>query len=114
MEIELTILIDLDSDYVNGGSPWTFFAWPSSAADKNGLPVDQEARQYLAAVQRTGVPIGIWRNSPAEGTNYAGVVRESIQHLNQALAELTQFGDSYASDLCERLFEVEPPEKDSQ
>ena len=59
---------------------------------------------YIAAVQSTGVPIGIWFNGPADDTGYAAVTRENISRLNDAIASLTQFPDSYAAELSERLF----------
>jgi len=68
------------------------------------FPFFVEAQRYIAAVQSTGVPIGIWFNGPADDTGYAAVTRENISRLNDAIAGLTQFPDSYAAELSERLF----------
>ena len=102
--IDLDALIDLNSLDSNSACHWTFFAFPLSTLNKHGLPSDAEAQRYIAAVQSTGVPIGIWFNGPADDTGYAAVTRENISRLNDAIVGLTQFPDSYAADLCERLF----------
>ncbi len=102
--VDLDALVDLDSLNSDGACHWTFFAFPLSILNEHGLPSDAEAQQYIAAVQATGVPIGIWLNGPADDTGYAAVTRENISRLNDAIVGLTQFPDSYAADLCERLF----------
>lgn len=102
--IDLDALVDLDSLAVNGVCHWTFFAFPLSTLDEHGLPCSQEAQRYIAAVQSTGVPIGIWLNGIADDTGYAAVTHENIPRLKDAIAGLTQFPDSYAAGLCERLF----------
>ena len=102
--IDLDALVDLDSLAVDGACHWTFFAFPLSTLDEHGLPSDPEAQRYIAAVQSTGVSIGIWLNGTADDTGYAAVTHENIPQLNDAIAGLTQFPDSYAADLCERLF----------
>ncbi|PHQ36114.1 hypothetical protein [Rhodopirellula bahusiensis] len=102
--IDLDTLVDLDSLAVDGVCHWTFFAFPLSTLDEHGLPSDPEAQRYIAAVQSTGVPIGIWLNGIADDTGYAAVTHENTSELNNAIAGLTQFPDSYAADLCERLF----------
>lgn len=102
--IDLDALVDLDSLAVDGVCHWTFFAFPLSTLDKHGLPSDEEAQQYIAAVQSTGVPIGIWLNGIADDIGYAAVTREDKSRLNDAIAGLAQYSESYAADLCERLF----------
>ncbi len=102
--IDLDALVDLDSLAVNGAGHYTFFAFPVSTLNEHGLPSNPDAQQYIAAVQSTGVPVGIWLNSPVNETGYAAVTRESISRLNDVIGRLTQFSDSYAADLCEKLF----------
>lgn len=102
--IELANLVNLDVSAAEGACHWTFFAFPTSTLDEYGLPSDLEAQQYIAAVQSTGVPIGIWLHSAVDDTGYAAVTHENISRLNDAIAGLTQFPDSYAADLSERLF----------
>ena len=102
--IDLDALVDLDSLDVDGVCHWTFFAFPLSTLDEHGLPSDSEAQRYIAAVQSTGVPIGIWLNGIADDTGYAAVTRNHISQLNDAIAGLPQFSDSYAAELCEQLF----------
>lgn len=102
--IDLDALIDLDSIAAEGACHWTFFAFPISTLDEHGLPSDADAQRYIAAVQSTGVPIGIWLNSPVGDTGFAAVTHENISQVNEAIAGLAQFPDSYAADLCEKLF----------
>ena len=102
--IDLDSLVDLDSLAGEGACHWTFFGFPRSMLDEYGLPSDLDAQRYIAAVQSTGVPIGIWHNSPVDDTVYAAVTNDHILQLNDAIAGLTQFPDSYAADLCDRLF----------
>ena len=102
--INLSALVDLDSLAADGASHYTFFAFPISTLDEHGLPTDSDAQHYIAAVQSTGVPIGIWLNTPVNGTGYAAVAHDSISQLHDAIAGLTEFPESYAADLCEKLF----------
>ncbi|QDV27568.1 hypothetical protein [Aureliella helgolandensis] len=102
--IDLNALVDLDSLAADGAGHYTFFAFPISTLDAHGLPSDPDAQRYIAAVQSAGVPIGIWLNSPVDDTGYAAVMHENISQLHDVVAGLTQFPDSYAADLCERLF----------
>ena len=102
--IDLDALVDLDSLAADGASHYTFFAFPRSTQNEHGLPSDPEAQRYIAVVQSTGVPIGIWCNSPVDDTVYAAVTRDNISQLHDAIAGLTEFPDSYAADLCEKLF----------
>ena len=96
--------IDLDSLAVDGAGHYTFFAFPISTVNQHGLPSDPDAQRYIAAVQSVGVPIGIWLNSPIDDTGYAAVTHDNIPRLHDAITSLTQFSDSYASDLCDKLF----------
>ena len=102
--IDLDSLVDLDSFEISGGGYYTFFAFPISTLSEHGLPTDLEAQQYIAAVQAAGVPVGIWLNTPTEDTGYAAVTHENIPRLKNVITNLTQFSESYAADLCERLF----------
>jgi hypothetical protein len=102
--IDLDALIDLDPLYTSGGCPYTFFAFPSSTLTEHGIPADPDAQRYIAAVQSSGIPVGIWSDTPVDGTAYVGVTHEMIPLLHRAIEGLTKFHDSFAADLCERLF----------
>ena len=102
--IDLDALIDLDSLYTSGARHWTFLAFPTSSVNEHGVPADPDAQRYIAAVQSAGIPVGIWRDTPADGTAYAAVTHETIPQLHNAIEKLTQFPDSFAADLSERLF----------
>ena len=102
--IDLYSLVDLDSLATAGASHYTFFAFPRSTQNEHGLPSDPDAQRYIAAVQSTGVPIGIWHNSPVHDTVYAAVAHDNISQLHDAIAGLTEFPESYAADLYDKLF----------
>ena len=102
--IDIDLLVDLDSLADRGASHWTFLAFPASSMTDHGVPADFDAQQYIAAVQSAGVPVGIWCNSPVDGTAYAAVSYDAIPKLHAAIKTLTQFTDSFAADLSERLF----------
>ena len=102
--IDIDLLVDLDSLADRGASHWTFLAFPASTVTDHGVPADSDAQQYIAAVQSAGVPVGIWCNSPVDGTAYAAVSHDTIPKLLATIKTLTQFTDSFAADLSERLF----------
>ena len=100
--IDLDSLIDLTSE-----DPYTFLAFPVSSVNEHGVPADIDAQRYIAAVQAAGVPVGIWVVTPVEGTAYAAVGKGSIPLLHRATAQLVEqgeFPESFAADVCERLF----------
>lgn len=102
--IDLDALVDLDALAAEGACHWTFLAFPTSTVNEHGIPTDLDAQRYIAAVQSAGVPVGIWRNTPVDGTAYAAVTHVTIPQLFNAIETLTQFHDSFAADLSERLF----------
>ncbi|WP_372717625.1 hypothetical protein [Novipirellula sp.] len=102
--IDLDALIDLDSLVANGACHWTFLAFPTSTVNEQGVPSDPDAQRYIAAVQSSGVPVGIWCNSPVDGTAYAAVTHDVIPLLHRAIKGLNQFQASFAANLSERLF----------
>ena len=102
--INLGLLVDLDSLAADGASHWTFLAFPARTVNEHGVPADSDAQRYIAAIQSTGVPVGIWRNSPVTGTAYAAVTQDVISQLHTAIGSLAEFPDSFAEALCERLF----------
>jgi hypothetical protein len=102
--IDLDALIDLDSLDTSVACHWTFLAFPNSSVNEHGVPADADAQRYIAAVQSAGVPVGIWRDTPVDGTAYAAVTHETIPQLHNAIEKLSQFSDSFAADLSERLF----------
>ena len=95
--IDLDALIDLDSLYTSGACHWTFLAFPTSSVNEHGIPADPDAQRYIAAVQSAGVPVGIWRDTPVDGTAYAAVTHETIPQLHNAIEKLSQFPDSFAA-----------------
>ncbi len=102
--IDLNALVDLDSLAASGATHWTFLAFPTHTVNEHGVTSDPDAQRYIAAVQSAGVPVGIWCNSPVDGTAYAAVTHDTIPQLHAAIENLNQFNDSYAADLSERLF----------
>ena len=102
--IDLETLVDLDSLADRGASHWTFLAFPTHTVNDHGVPTDRDAQRYIAAVQSAGVPVGIWCNSPVDGTAYAAVAHDTIPQLHAAIENLSQFPNTFAADLSERLF----------
>ena len=102
--INLETLVDLDSLVDRIASHWTFLAFPSHSINEHGVPANNDAQRYIAAIQSAGVPVGIWRNSPVDGTAYAAVARDTIPQLHAAIDNLSQFPETFAADWSERLF----------
>jgi len=93
----------------SGRCPWTFFAFPRSLADQDGLPRDPDARGLLAAVRDLGVPVAVWANAATPSTVYYACPYESRDALDDALVTLAAQGrweSGSVSQLSERLFEV--------
>ena len=88
--IDINELIDLDSLTPSKAGHYTFFAFPLSTMNKDGLPSDPDAQRYIAAIQTKGVPVGICLNSPTDNTGYAAVTHDNIDKLNDAIAGLTR------------------------
>jgi hypothetical protein len=103
--IDIDALVDLDSLASDGTCHWTFLAFPLDTIEEHGVPADSEAQSYIAAIQSTGVSIGIWCNSPTDGVAYAAVERDTIPRLHTAIENLTQFSETFATDLSDRLFQ---------
>ncbi len=103
--IDLHALVDLDSLHANGAMHWTFFAFPACTVNEHGVPPDADAQRYIAAVQSAGVPVGIWLNSPIDGTGFAAVTGENISLVQDTLARLKQqFPIDCVTQLIDRLF----------
>jgi hypothetical protein len=111
--IDLDQLFDPQPLYERGECPYSFFAFPLSIANQHGVPNDQQAQEYIAAVQADGVPVGIWLATPVEGTAYAVVRPGDIELLHRTieqLADTRRFSNTFAAELCEKLFQqnIEP------
>ena len=105
--IDLDLLIDPQSLYNRGEHPYSFFAFPVSSVNENGVTNDIQAQEYIAAVQAEGVPIGIWLKTPVEGTAYAVVGHADIHSLHRTVEMLIQskrYSEHFAKELCEKLF----------
>ncbi|MFM2096835.1 MAG: hypothetical protein RIS70_3959 [Planctomycetota bacterium] len=98
---------DADAYAASGRCPWTFFAFPRSLADQDGLPRDPDARSLLAAIRDLGVPASAWVNAATPGTVYYACPYESRDALDDALLTLAarwRWGAGSLSQLSERLF----------
>lgn len=108
VELDRTILFDADAFYRAGRIPSPFLAFPSELADSDGLPVDDEAIAFLAAMQRRGVPFGAWRLPPGSAHAHVWVVvkHEDSRLVSEAMAALRAdgtIGRGYIRQLSERL-----------
>lgn len=57
--IDLDRLIDPETLKGGRGGPWTFLAFPRDSVGAEGVPVDLEAQEYIAAVHSAEIPVGI-------------------------------------------------------
>lgn len=102
------MLFDAETYYRTEGVPWTFFAYPTSLADSQGLPPDREACDLLALVQQRGIDVAIWVSQSVENTAYFACRFDDRQKLDNALNELHYSGiieDNFCSNRSQRLFE---------
>ena len=100
---------DADEYAKSGRCPWTFFAFPRSLANEDGLPRDTDAQRLLAAVQDLGVPAAVWVSSVTPGTVYYACPHECRAALDDApmsLAAQGRWEPGFLSKWSERLFAV--------
>jgi hypothetical protein len=91
--IRFDLLFDADEYHRSGFCPWTFFAYPTSLADENGLPPDKEACRLLACLQARGIDVALWINGIVADTTYFACRKEDLQRLQNAIRELEDSGD---------------------
>jgi hypothetical protein len=105
--IRFDMLFDADEYCRSGRCPWTFFAYPTTLANDQGLPPDHEACELLAQLQQHGIDVAIWVNGIANDTTYFACRKEDMYRLNDVLQELETRG-IIDKDFClartERLF----------
>ncbi len=104
--IKFDLLFDADEYLRSGFCPWTFFAYPTSVADEQGLPPDKDACVFLARVQARGISVAIWVNGIAQDTTYFACRKDDIQKLNDLIQELEDTGDiekGFCNQRTERL-----------
>ncbi|MFN4907145.1 MAG: hypothetical protein ACOVQH_10105 [Burkholderiaceae bacterium] len=98
---------DADAYAASGHCPWTFFAFPRSLADQDGLPRNPDARSLLAAIRDLGIPASAWVNAISPSTNFYACPYESRDALADALLTLAaqgRWGVGSLSQLSEQLF----------
>ena len=101
------MLFDADEYYRSGQCPWTFFAYPTSLADAQGLPPDKAACELLFCLKKRGIDVVTWGSGPVPNTTYFACRNEDRQRLSDLLHELQSSG-IIGPDFCrirtERLF----------
>ena len=101
------MLFDAEKYHRTENCPWTFFAYPTSLADENGLPPDREACELLALIQQRGIDVAIWVSQIVENTTYFACRIDDRQKLVNVLNELQSFGtidNNFCNIRAERLF----------
>jgi hypothetical protein len=91
LEINFDLLFDAEAYRESGYCPWTFFAYPTSLADKRGLPPDEEACTLLANLQAHGIEVAIWVNGYNE-TTYLACRKNDMQILHETLQTFEETG----------------------
>ena len=99
-----TAHFDADAYHKAGNCPWTFFAFPRVLADDAGLPPDDDAKRLLEALQRQGIPVGTWLNSPSATDAYFACPKEAIGQLDAALSTLEEL-EGFEKDFCAKRSE---------
>ncbi len=97
--------------YKAGHMPWTFFAYPRSLADKDGMPPDNDAKRLLNILRCRGLEVGVWVETPVPGTSYFACPKDEIERLHRTLTALEaegQFEQGFCSKRTDYLFSVEP------
>ena len=105
--IKFDMPFDADEYHRSSDCPWTFFAYPTSLADEQRLPPDNEACDFLGCLQERGIDVAIWVNGIAEDTTYFACRKEDIQRLNDAIQELEDCGEiekGFCNERSGRLF----------
>ena len=97
-------LFDANAYWTAGKNPWTFFAFPGSLADPEGLPRDDDASRLYAELQKRGIDVGVWTNSQINDTSYFACPKEHIDRLHIALQELAERGE-FEQGFCEKRSE---------
>ena len=86
------MLFDAEEYYRMGNCPWTFFAYPTSLSDDQGLPPDTEACELLSRIQQYGIAVAIWVSQLVEDTTYFACRKDDAQRLNDLLNDFESSG----------------------
>src|SRR5690348_17212365 len=87
--VDISALWDVDAHHRAGGKlPWSFFAYPKTLADEQGLPPDAEAVRYLWALHRAGVRVGIDKSPYMPDDIFFACPIEESQRLQAAIEDL--------------------------
>ena len=86
------LLFDANEYRRSGGCPWTLFAYPTSLANDQGLPPDEEACQLLGHLRKRGIAVGVWASDFGNDTTYFVCRKEDIYRLNDVLQQLEKEG----------------------
>ena len=100
---------DADAYYRAGNVPWTFFAFPRVLADDSGFPPDDDAKRLFVSLQRRGIPVSTWANSPTQDTVYFACPKDAIGPLHEALIAMEKHGEfevGFCSKRTEYLFSL--------
>ena len=106
--LNLTQLWNAEAYRNSGRCPWTIFAYPTSLADEQLLPRDEESVRYLRALIAAGAQVGIW-HFPAIQTIYFACPYEEKERAGSIVNELERegaFTKGFARDHSERLFRL--------
>ena len=104
--VRIDEFFDADEYFRSGNWPWTFFSFPTAAADGDGLPPDRIARDVLRLVQQR-LPVALWQTEVIPGATFFVCRIEDSGKLSEVLDELMDsgvMGADYLRRRAEQLF----------
>lgn len=107
--INVDDLWNADAYWRSGILPWTIFAYPSGLADSQRLPLDEEARRYLAELLGHGIRVGIWEHPDVADAIYFACPFEDRDRVDLAIMQLerlNRFTPGFAAQHCKYLFDT--------
>lgn len=90
--IPLDKLWDADAAMQARRMPWSIFAYPVQLADHQRLPMDEEARRWLAELLQLDLPVGIWWLPKIPDTFYFACPFEDRLRVHAGIASLEADG----------------------
>lgn len=105
--VDLGQLFDAVEYYRHGSKPWTFFAYPTSLANPDGLPPDDDAVRFLGDIQKSGIEVALWKSPFGDNTTWFACKSKDIEKLKALTADMqteSAYGEDFLFKRSEQLF----------